>query len=251
MVDIFARQNGGARNGEVKIKNGEIETHSVVLYKDPAQDLTERADTTQKQTISVIDPSNFLFSSHLSNYQSGVPGVVLKTFHKSIQIYKPLTATGPNFDQYRDCIDCAVKIALGLNASAIYYNFTDQKSIIDCSVIQYVSNNQQNLDKNIIFPDLPVRIKQTSNSSLVNKFCELQKAVNQKLDALNFFGRELTAVEVTTHCRKTFESKVEPQQILTEIAIQNKTCITSLEECIQLMKEEHVQLFGDLVPLES
>ena len=148
LVDIFARINGGPSNGAIKIKDGKLETHTVVLYKNPIIDTVDpteatsvasaeaaNATATNHVQIFVIDPSNFLFSSHVSNLNvqktqivsrastdtlasdinasSGTSAVATATFlseynintiHKGLQIYKPTGSVGPRQDQYRDCL---------------------------------------------------------------------------------------------------------------------------------------------------
>ncbi len=79
LVDIFARLNG-----EIKVLGGLPETHTVVLYKNPSKN--------NKHEVTVIDPSNFLFSSHLSNVDIMPQHALLEgitTIHKGLQIYKP------------------------------------------------------------------------------------------------------------------------------------------------------------------
>jgi len=94
VVDILARMNGSGNNGFVKLQDSNTpEIHSVVLYMNPTSQALSQASSSAvtPQIISVIDPSNFLFSAHLSNYEPQISGTTyeIKTFHKSTQIYKP------------------------------------------------------------------------------------------------------------------------------------------------------------------
>ena len=107
LVDIFARVNGAVKI----LKDGIPETHTILLYKNPAQE--------EKHEISVIDPSNFLFSSHIANLNHVVAHDKLNkitTLHKGLQIYTPIKENiGSKSDQWRECIDIAVKLAFGFN----------------------------------------------------------------------------------------------------------------------------------------
>ena len=76
LVDILARVNGGSNNGCIKMQDNLPEIHTVVLYKNPPQLTAMSIDqgagaaapsSNISHNILVIDPSNFLFSSHLSN----------------------------------------------------------------------------------------------------------------------------------------------------------------------------------------
>ena len=83
--------------------------------------------------------------------------------------------TGASSDQYRDCIDIAVKIALGINAK----DNIDFANIIKLDVVKEITNNPE-LNANIIDLDAPVRIKQ-STDSFVRKNFELLVDKTQKL----------------------------------------------------------------------
>lgn len=105
LIDVFARVKE-----EVKVPQDDYpETHTVVLYKNPINE--------GKHEVVVIDPSNFLFSSHLLAPDLGIRHDFLSkitTVHKSLKIYKPLgDNVGPKHNQSRDCIDIATKIAFG------------------------------------------------------------------------------------------------------------------------------------------
>ena len=134
LVDILARVNGGSNNGCIKMQDNLPEIHTVVLYKNPphltAMSIDQGAGAAAPSSnishnILVIDPSNFLFSSHLSNLneyrtvgparaaelatadiatealkeasaastssvdESIIPRFTITTIHKTLQIYKP------------------------------------------------------------------------------------------------------------------------------------------------------------------
>ena len=100
LFDIFARSSDGIIEKEGK----KLKTHTVVLFK-------------QKDKIILIDPSNSEFSQHIT---LGLNKVLLgehniAAYDKKLQIYTPNGETGTEPNQYRDCTDIAVKIALGFN----------------------------------------------------------------------------------------------------------------------------------------
>lgn len=119
-------------------------THTVVLYKNPGE-----ASSTATR-ITVIDPSNFDFSLHLSNRDmkdvlaglswdlpsedmgtvSAGKKVEIITIPSKKKIYHAKGDKGAGLEQFRDCVDIAVKIAFYLNYPEI---FEDQpvKAIIE------------------------------------------------------------------------------------------------------------------------
>ena len=155
-MDIFARDKGQIKNNE-----GFVELHSVVLVNQNAK-------------IYVIDPSNFSFSCHLSKFN---PELVI-TKYSMDKIYelpssiksdigKKLTekyksVTGSRSEQYRDCIDIAVKLALGINTK----KSIDFDKIVDMDVVQEITNNPK-VNLNLPFDQNTVsKIRQASNESV-------------------------------------------------------------------------------------
>jgi len=181
LVDIFARENGAVK----VLKDYIPETHTVVLYKNPAKE--------EKHEIWVIDPSNFLFSSHLFNLNGIVKHELLSkitTLHKGLQIYTPIKDnTGPYPDQYRDCIDIAEKLAFGLNK--IKASTIDIKDIKNHDVIKMISN-EPDIDGDIIFKNIPVRIKQASDIKQVEKFNNIEKVMSKNIQMTKKFHIKLT-----------------------------------------------------------
>ena len=170
LLDIFARTNG-----EIKLdKDGNIETHTVVLYKNPPK------NGEGVHEIAVIDPSNFRFSSHLANpvnysFIKNEKFGDIKASYDNKQIYTPGKSTGPEPDQFRDCIDIAVKLALGMNIKKdINFN-----KILELDIIQEITNNPE-VNTNIIDLDASVRIKQATQSFIRKNF-ELLVDKAQKL----------------------------------------------------------------------
>lgn len=201
LVDIFVRVNGGPSNGDIQSTDNIPEIHTVVLYRNPSDTIEECLESKYTEPtsstaygITVIDPSNFIFSSHLSNF---VPSVTdpsdnllpftISTIHKTLQIYQPATKdTGPNFNQYRDCIDVAVKIALGLNNTSDPIKLLTYEDIKTCHIIQNLSNIS-GIDTNIINtkPQLTIRIKQTSDTKIVDLFNKLEHLISNELEIIS------------------------------------------------------------------
>ena len=181
LVDIFARENGAIK----VLKDSIPETHTIVLYKNPPS-------IDKKHEILVIDPSNFLFSSHLSNLNGTTKHELLNkitTIHKTLQIYKPISDyTGPNPDQYRDCIDIAVKIAFGLDREKDQAISLDNMK--DSQTVKIISNNQT-INKSMPddmhtkqFVKAPLRIQQKSNINIGESFFKFSKIIKENLTNL-------------------------------------------------------------------
>lgn len=86
LIDILDRKN--------------LSTHTVILAK-------------QGDSTILVDPSNPGFSVLLKGFMKDL--VVCTDTNKTI--YTPKHTTGPQKDQYRDCIDVAVKLAFAINNS--------------------------------------------------------------------------------------------------------------------------------------
>lgn len=172
LVDIFARDN----DNSIRQEDGKPETHSVVLYKTADQ-------------IIIIDPSDPNFSRHIAfnnvrlfREGEGYTEIISPLREK---IYTPVRDnTGPGPDQFRDCIDIAVKLAFGLNK--LEEDITAE-AIMSSDVVKEVTNRSK-LD--IDFPydmdargvaELPsVRVKQSSDDGIRNAF----NTINQKIQFL-------------------------------------------------------------------
>jgi len=99
LVDFFVRD---ADNIIQLDKQGIPEVHTVVLYN-------------QNNKFLLIDPSNTIFSYILA----GAHPDILLCINEQMQIYKPISSDkiGPNPDNWRDCIDIAVKLSFALNSN--------------------------------------------------------------------------------------------------------------------------------------
>jgi hypothetical protein len=177
------------KEGVVKLP---AEVHSVTLYKNPT-------DAVGNSEVIVIDPSNFTYSSHLSNPDILSPGdkstshvkhanlSTISTFHKSIQIYKPAEKkpVGPAMDQYRDCVDIAVKTA---------FQWFDATYTIDVTKIDQelvvIKLSNTGVDESFSVTDAPVRVKQSTSTHHVNAFYALEASLSKKVALLNFCKKQ-------------------------------------------------------------
>jgi hypothetical protein len=225
LVDIFARKDNA-----IKLEQGDIpEVHTVVLYKNPAAG--------HKHVVSVIDPSSFLFSSHLSNSDIAPTHKALEkidTLHKNTQIYKPLTPTGSAPDQSRDCVDAAVKIAFGLNGKSDPINL---KQVASEEAIIRLSNLTK-IDASIIM-DLPMsRIKQTSDVKTVSKFYALNKSLKKVFDLLKLTDQNLLKEGIIKYQSINTTTNID---ILSKLLECHEESINNLSKFLQ---EEQVTLAG-------
>jgi hypothetical protein len=226
LVDIFERTSGHPIN--VDPSSGHPITHTVVLYKDTNE-------------ILVVDPSNFLYSSHLSNTDFNSELAVhtptlppIKTLHKKIEIYKPYAPpktkaqTGHVFDQYRDCTDVAVKLAFGFLHTQI--TTFDKKGIEKHPVVTRIANTD--IDEAILEAKMPLRIKQTSSLTAQEDFAKIQAAVDKKLKMFKDTDSALHAAL--------------KQQYLTIVSGSTLSLIDTLRALVQLDGDFNGQLTGKL-----
>lgn len=206
LVDLFARHNKDGKYassyvdrdkeykaGHVKYtKDGDIETHTVVLYKQGVEYL-------------VIDPSNAEFSAILV----GTHNNIRVCFSKKFQVYQPvekaeeLGLLGLNLNQWRDCVDIAVKLAFNLNRNnqRIELEKFNKSEIIKTDSlksnisIEEISNNPEMYK---ILPGeldyYPIRSKQSSNivegklyNATLKYLFNTYKVLENKISEMNFF----------------------------------------------------------------
>jgi len=231
LVDIFARENGAIKI----LASGYPETHTVLLYKNPP------TIETGKHIVSVIDPSNFSFSSHLSNPNIQLEGLEkldkIMTIHKSLQIYKPFGDIGPEHNQYRDCIDIATKLAFGFNKLEEQVNLD---AIATHKIVKAISNLPK-IDTAIITREIPARIKQTSDTDIVQKFHTIEELITKNLSiasaASTYYPELLTTVTSVRELHgNVLSSNDSLPNILHSLVECNLNCITGL---LQTLNEEH------------
>jgi len=198
LLDVFERNSEGI----VDIKEGNtIDTHTVVLYKD-----------TNKNSIFVVDPSNPQFSNYLANIKDCQLEIKAGYIDKKIYKAPNKDLVGSHTDQWRDCVDIAVKLAFGFNKIAPDFNFENDemflKSIQNDIVIKNITN-QQIINNNLLeeVESNPMRIRQASNY-------ETSEKANKKLGSVDMLFREM----------KKFEKVIEP---IKEIRIK---CIEKVAE---------------------
>jgi len=233
LVDIFERIND-----KIKVKGDVPKIHTVVLYKNPILD-------SGKYEVTVIDPSNFLFSSHLSKPDLGIIHPILSriiTVHKSIQVYKAPSGdmVGPNKDQYRDCIDIAVKIAFGLSQHE-WTMIDSEKQVKKHPVIQSISNDIE-LDKNIIVKTVPARIKQASDIHIVEKFNKTQKVLKENFSLIDIKYPELYISFLKKHHKHLGDDKTY-SGTLEKLVNSNAECLIDLTH---ELTTEHKILAGQI-----
>lgn len=158
LVDIFDRD--ADYNVKIDMETSLYKTHTVVLYEKSGKYL-------------VIDPSNATFSYALA----GAHEDIRLCFSNKLQIYKPEGEIGPKQNQYRDCIDVAVKLAfnLMLNSKLGFddivvkelgnnVGYIDFQSIKDNPSIKEITNQKEIYKKLYdVVKDHPIRIKQSSD----------------------------------------------------------------------------------------
>jgi hypothetical protein len=263
VVDILAQEYG-----ELKIDkfSGQLETHAVLLYKNPivvASVPTEAEETkagtlkddslvidaTPRHEIVVIDPSNSAYSAHLAGLErivshEGLATIIAFTSKKFLQIYKPgdSNSIGSGHDQYRDCIDIAVKLAFGLHGYSHELKINSIKQLIDLPIVKQLSNQRQ-IDEYIIDETLPVRIKQTSDIKIVSDFYMAEKIIKKNLTIIaNRFDEEGVAefTRLKLQYRTLLEN--EPSNILIF-----KGLLTCNQECIDIFIRDHKALEDQLL----
>ena len=206
LVDLFARH---AKDGQYKsghkyegqkfisghikyTKDGGLETHTVVLYK-------------QDNKYLVVDPSNAEFSAILV----GAHNDIRVCFSKKFQVYQPIENAeeegllGSKPNQWRDCIDIAVKLAFNLNRNDQLIElekFNEAEVIKTDSLknnisIEEISNNPE---MHKILPGeldfYPLRSKQSSNiieeklyNTVLKYLFNTYKVLETKITEMNFF----------------------------------------------------------------
>lgn len=179
LIDIFARTDKEDIN--IDSKTGIPETHTIVLYKNSENEYV------------IIDPSNSTFSRHIALRSNNelIDGTVrIIAPEKEIKIYAPVNKDkiGPNPDQYRDCIDIAVKLAFGLNK---YTDNINPAKLAELSVIQEITN-QTVINETFEQNGGVVRIRQASEDNvryfskkLIDKFNQQLKIVLQYKKAVD------------------------------------------------------------------
>lgn len=215
LVDILAREAGVIK---APIE-GAYEVHTVVLYCNPADEDTH--------IVTVIDPSNFLFSLHLSNdvvttriTHGTLEKIVVIPWAKG-QIYKSNKETGPAPDQFRDCVDIAVKLAFGFNAQEEPLKILTKKDVIQNPVIQCISNNN-GIDRHWEY-QVAGRMKQASEWGVVDMFHNCSQKMTTLLAALEEIEsegmEEISSVELRAEYNAHMQKFYPPTQYLEQLDV--------------------------------
>lgn len=188
----------------------------------------------------VVDPSNFLFSSHLANddfnkelESDGLPKI--ETIHKKIQVYKTGSDTGYEANKYRDCTDIAVKLAFGFNSVPIV---KFDKDIIKHSVVVRVSNNAE-IDKSIIESQMVARVKQTSSLKAQKDYEKAQSVIDQKVKMTS--TNTSLNTKIKDEYKKIVDSNLSPTIVLDDLVKLNKSLN---DELTNLLDDSHSDLVG-------
>jgi len=200
LVDIFARDE----NCFIKLENklSEIKVpkiHITVLYFQ-----------LENPTIPIIDPNNSKHSQHIADsstiifLKSQAPTKILSSVHK-LEIYTPQRGNiGPNFNQYRDCTDIAVKLAFKLNN--LQENL-DHKAIDKAKAVIAISNNPLITGISFNFNNIPVRIKQALNDVISDSLNKIFEVVIKHIK----FYIELRMIDISSDLEENIISKLTIQ----------------------------------------
>jgi hypothetical protein len=179
----------------------------------------------------VIDPSNFSYSSHLSNdslrlqlkplrfnMEQDLLGKIVAP-STSDQIYNaPRDKTGYADHQFRDCIDIAVKLAFGLNIATISDPnlCIKPENIMMLDVIKQISNLTK-VDPTFQGSSLPVRMKQTSDFQQVKTFYALETVIHNLLKSYGNLSDQSWHVERLVQYQQILNSKGSTGLLLQDL----------------------------------
>jgi len=216
LVDIFDRD--ADYNVKMDIETSLYKTHTVVLYEKSGKYL-------------VIDPSNATFSYALA----GAHEDIRLCFSNKLQIYKPEGITGSKQNQFRDCIDIAVKLAFNLilNSKLGFddivvkelggnIGYIDFQSIKENTSIKEITNQKvmySKLPKAV--ESYPMRVKQSSEVKQEKQVTTLLKyidnafsKVSQKIEELDLYhakvkiGQKYTGIFEKTYAPIEYDKAV-------------------------------------------
>ena len=185
LVDVFPRGIKANDKGLIDTKEKVIDTHTVVLY-----------NTGDK--ILVIDPNNPQFSGHLANFSKQIEATYTPNDKYKIYSRPEKTKTGYDKNEWRDCIDVAVKLAFGLNNDPNVYKSINE--VMSSGSIKLITNNSV-IDK--FFPDIKnvsFRSKQSSDLEIIknkNKVFEIlwNKKIESEKNQLSVFTPIIKSIQ--------------------------------------------------------
>jgi hypothetical protein len=168
LVDVFERNK---LSGQIEFEKDSPKIHTVVLYRQESH----------KGKAFVIDPSDATFSYILL----GIDDIIICPSNK-LQIYKPRNKTGPNPEEFRDCIDASVKLAFSFNVSndEIKTKSIGKFDVMDIESLKNHSAIKEVTNQNEIYKYLPrelseisFRVKQSSDTKQVKKITAVLKVL--------------------------------------------------------------------------
>ncbi|MES2215327.1 MAG: hypothetical protein V4485_04880 [Pseudomonadota bacterium] len=234
LVDVFERALGGLKTDT----NGRLTTHTVVLYKDSSPAAVSAAPSNHTK-ILVIDPSNFMFSSHLANNNTSLQSkfnAEVEVLYKSVQIYKPLTLTGYQPTDSRDCIDISVKIAFTLSKSTTPVSLN---AISAHPAIVAIANIKV-IDQCIIEAKVNPRIKQSSSTEHIEVYYQVEKLASKMIDIASTADKQLEA---------SFLSRYKG--VLAKNGDYDSTIAELRDLCLHFPQDLTAILIGDCSPVDN
>jgi hypothetical protein len=136
---------------------------------------------------------------------------------------------------------------MNLNASSTHHDLSDIKaSLATCPMIQNISNQSQ-FDGGIIEPKLPVRVKQTSDISIVEKFCEVQRKTKQNLEEILSLFEQGTYKAVAQKTKTILEpSPQKPIDVIVDLCYHDRVCTVHIDSFKEAVAAENQKLLGDI-----
>jgi hypothetical protein len=228
------------------------EVHTVVLYN-------------QNNKFLLIDPSNTTFSYILA----GAHPDILLCINEQMQIYKPISSDkiGFNPDNWRDCIDIAVKLSFALNSNKDIIKINtikhqlqtveviDFESLANCSSIKDITN-QKSLYTALPSDtkEYPLRAKQSSDikeSAITTFFLKsisnTMLKIEEKLENINPY--RLLNVYNKMKEQSFSESKMEHKEFIGQLFSCDKYLSSEYSNIIQnieYIKEQELKLIGEI-----
>jgi hypothetical protein len=241
LVDILRRD---AEGKIVLEEGGKPSTHTIVLSK-----------TNINGKFVMIDPNDSNHSKHLVLNSE----ILLEGFSILLPVgegNKELTLkiytgkqekTGPENDQFRDCIDIAVKLALGFQKQGVPLDHT---KLTDNEVVMYVSNNSK-IDKfaPTFIGEEPIRIKQRSDFEVLQKFWELEKVLGLDLSLLRVLDKSTKFDE--SYKNVLCSSILQDQDMVTSLCGEHKKLLAMFSSGFDQRIESAVKIIGETLTSDT
>ena len=136
---------------------------------------------------------------------------------------------------------------MNFNAAAQHYDLSNlQASLLTCEVVQNISNDKE-IDENIIDKKLPVRVKQTSDVVLVEKFCAVQRVASKNLKTMASILDEAVYLAEKQKCHPILAPSIKsPVEVIKELCHHNGICTAHIKSFGDSVEAEHQALLGDI-----